>query len=245
LLINTAYQSSLISVLTDPRYDPAVDTLQKLLNSSMSYGFVWRFHYWYNFTNDSLSKTILNNFIPCPKLDVCLRRIVSKHDFAICGGESHLLYLSQTKYCTFGVPNFLPFSEEVVSILVTTFFRRGSVFLESFDRVIYRVVESGIIQKFWTDIKLRYVRNTDDDDLEGADEDDALAVVLTVQHLEGAFILLLSGLTCSLATFIIELVYFRFTESRFFPRHKPSANERKCEVQTKHDSYKCNVKTSS
>lgn len=241
LLINTAYQSSLISVLTDPRYEPIVDTVQKLLDSGMSYGFVWRFHYWYNLTNDSLSNTILNNFIPCPKLDVCLRRIASEQDFAICGGESHLLYLSQTKYSTFGIPSILPFSEEVTSIFVTMFFRRGSVFLESFDRVIYRVVESGIIQKFWTDIRLRHIGNIDEDgdkDDEGeADGDGALAVVLTVQHLQGAFILLLLGLACSLAMFITELLYFSFRESRFFPRLKPSANEYKTRTIVKYKNH--------
>jgi hypothetical protein len=234
LLINTAYQSSLISVLTDPRFEPAVDTVDKLLNSGMSYGFVWRFHYWYNLTNDSLSKTILSNFIECPKLDVCLRRTASKQDFAICGGESHLLYLSQTKYCTLGIPNFIPFKEEVTSIFVTMFFRRGSVFLESFDSVIYRVVESGIIQKIWTDIRLRHIGNIDEDgdedDEEDADGDGALADVLTVQHLQGAFILLLLGIVFSTATFITELICLRVKESGFFPSLKPSANE--CKTRT-------------
>ncbi|PNF21340.1 hypothetical protein B7P43_G02094 [Cryptotermes secundus] len=241
LLINTSYQSSLISVLTDPRYDPIVDTVQKLLNSGMNYGFVWRFHYWYTRTNDSLSKTILNNFIPCPKLDVCLRRIASKQDFAICGGESHLLYFSQTKYSPLGIPSFLPFSEEVTSILVTMFFHRGSVFLESFDRVIYRVVESGITQKFWTDIRLRYVGNVDEDADKGdegkADGDDDPAVVLSVQHLQSAFILLLLGLACSLSVFITELFYFSFRKSRFFPRLKPFANERKARTLVKYKRH--------
>jgi hypothetical protein len=241
LLINTAYQSSLISVLTDPRYEPSVDTVEELLNSGMSYGFVWRFHYWYSSTNDSVSRTLLENFIQCPKIDVCLKRLSAKQDFAICGGESHLLYLSQTKYCTLGIPNFLPFKEEVTSIFVTMFFRPGSIFLESFDRVIYRVVESGIIRKFWTDIRLRYIGNvddhSDDDDEEDADDDDHLADVLTVQHLQGAFILLLLGLACSLAVFIAEWLYFNIKESNIFPSLKPAANKRKTRTIVKYKHH--------
>jgi hypothetical protein len=242
LLINTAYQSSLISVLTDPRYEPSVDTVEELLNSGMSYGFVWRFQFWYSLENDSVSNRILKNYIECPKLEVCLKRIATKQDFAICGGESNLLYLSHTKYRTLGVPHFLPFKEEVTSIFVTMFFRPGSVFLESFDRVIYRVVESGIIQKFWTDIRLRYIGNiddySDDDDEEDADDDDDdLMDVLTVQHLQGAFILLLLGLACSFAVFITELLYFNIKELKLFPSLKPTANERKTRTIVKHKRH--------
>jgi hypothetical protein len=240
LLINTAYQSSLISVLTDPRYEPSVDTVEKLLNSGLSYGFVWRFNVWYNFSKDSVSTTIIKNFIPCPILDVCLKRLSTKQDFAICGGESHLLYLSQTKYCTLGVPNYLPFKEEVISIFVTMFFHRGSPFLESFDRIIYRVAESGITQKFWTDIRLRYIRNVDDnsdDDDEEDDEESASLDVLTVQHLQSAFILLLLGLSCSLAAFLMELLYFKLKESSFFQSFKLSTTGAKTRTTVKYKHH--------
>jgi hypothetical protein len=241
LLVNTAYQSSLISVLTNPRFEPAVDTVDGLLNSGMSYGFVWRFHFWYNRTNDTMSNKILNNYTPCPKLDLCLKRIASKQDFVICGGESHLLYLSQTQYCVSGVPQFLPFKEEVASFFVTMFFRVGSVFLESFNKVIYRVTESGIVQKFWTDIKLNHIGHIDEDGDEGAEEDadgdGSDADVLTVHHLQGAFILLLLGLAFGISVFIIELIYFNLKKYRFSPCIKPSVSEFKIRSYVKYKRH--------
>jgi hypothetical protein len=221
LLINTAYQSSLISVLTNPRFEPAVDTVDDLLSSGMSYGFVWRFNIWYNGTNDTVSRIILNNYTPCPNLDVCLRRIASEQDFAICGGESHLLFLSQTQYCVSGMPQFLPFKEEVSSLFVTMFFRVGSVFLESFNKVIYRVTESGMVQKFWTDIELSHIGCISEDGEEGEAEDadggGSGADVLTVQHMQGAFIMLLLGHAFSICVFVTELTFFNFTKYRLSP----------------------------
>jgi hypothetical protein len=221
LLINTAYQSSLISVLTQPQFEPAVGTVDELLDSEMSFGFVWRFNLWYNDTEDMKSEVLINNYIPCRDLDLCLKRIASKQDFAICGGESHLLYLSQTQYCVSGVPQFLPFKDEVTSFLVTMFFRVGSVFLESFNKAIYRVTESGIVQKFWTDIKLNHIGNIQEDG-NGVDEWDADghgsdAEVLTVHHLQGAFVLQLLGLAFGISAFIIEIICFKFKKPRSSP----------------------------
>jgi len=242
LLINTAYQSSLISVLTNPRFEPAIDTLEELLNSGMSFRFVWRFQLWYNRTNDTVSKKILNNYIPCSELDLCLKRIASKQDFAICGGELNLLYLSRTQYRISDAPQLIPFKEEVISYSVTMIFRLGSVYLESFNKVIYRVVESGIVEKFWTDIKLSHIGHIDEEgEGEGEEEeedkdedgDGSDADVLTAEHMEGAFILLLLGHGIGMTIFTAELLYFNCKKYRLPPSFKHSAYEVKspCDTQ--------------
>jgi len=107
------------------------------------------------------------------------------------------------------------------------FFHSGSPLLERFNRIIYHLVESGMVQKFWEDINLRYIGQKDDVD-ENEDEDakdGSDVVVLNVDHLEGAFILLLLGLACGTTMFILELLCFSLRKYRFYRLLKRSARQ--------------------
>jgi hypothetical protein len=234
LLVNTAYQSSLISVLTNPQFEPAVDTVEKLLNSDMKYGYVAPIKPWYRRADDTASKTILKEGRECPTLHTCLKTIVSTKHFAVCGGGLHLLYLSYKKeYSYSGEQKFIPFKDEVLSYLASMFFRSGSPFLESFNRIIYRLVESGLVDQFWEDIRRRHIGGVDEDgdgdEDEDAEGDGSDAVVLTVDHLQGAFILLLLGLAFGLIVLIIELLCFIFRKYIFYQLSNPSV----CEFKTR------------
>jgi hypothetical protein len=188
----------------------------------MSYGYVTSIKLWYNTAEDPTSKIILKRGTECTSLDDCLKRIFSTQDFAVCGGGLHLLYLSyQDKYYDLGKPKFVPFKDTVVSYLASMFFRSGSPFLESFNRILYRLVASGMVNKFWEDIMRQkigheeeYGDEYEDEDADGGGSD---AVVLTVTHLQGAFIFLLLGLTFGLIVFIIELLCFCFRKYQFYP----------------------------
>jgi hypothetical protein len=205
--------------------------VEKLLNSDMKYGYVPAFRYWHNRTDDASSRKILSNSFECATLKQCLKRIISTQDFAVCGGELHLLCLSyKKKYRISGRPKFVPFKDEVTSYQATMFFRSGSPLLERFNTIIYRMVESGMVQKFLEDIKRYYHiehidQDGDDDEDEGAVEDWSDAVVLTVGHLQGAFILLLLGLAFGLIVLIIEVLYFSFSHYLVYPLFSPSVSE--------------------
>jgi hypothetical protein len=202
----------------------------KLVNSDMSYGYVTSVKLWYNAAEDPASRIILETGIECPSLDNCLKRIVTTKDFAVCGGGINLLHLSYQKTYSFkGIPKFVPFKDEVVSYLATMFFRSGSPLLESFNRIIYSLVESGMVNKFWEDIKRRDIGYTEEveeeDEDEDADGDGSDADVLTVADLQGAFILLLLGLTFGLIVFLIERLCFSVRKHQFYPLLNISVHE--------------------
>jgi hypothetical protein len=142
-----------------------------------------------------------------------LKRIVSTKDFAVCGGGLHILYLSyQKKFSSSGEPKFVPFKDTVVPYLASMFFRPGSPLLAGFDRIIGRIVHSGMVTKVWQDIRRREIGHKEGDEEEEDDDDDggSDAVVLTLNHLQGAFILLVLGLAFGLVVFILELIIFTF-----------------------------------
>jgi hypothetical protein len=236
LLINTAYQSSLISVLTQPRFEPTVDTVEELVHSQMPYGYTTLVKHWYNESEDAASKTILADGIECPSLDHCLKRIISTQDFAVCGLGYHMLYLSYKKIYSYDArgPKFIPFKDEVLSYLASMFFRTGSPHLESFNRIIYRLVESGMVQNLWESIKLQHTAKKEQAGYEygdgGTDGGRSDAVVLTVDHLHGAFILILLGLACGLVVFLGELICFRLGKRKFIPLLNTSVRDFKSRI---------------
>jgi len=228
LLINTAYQSSLISVLTHPHFEPPVDTVEKLLDSQIPYGYTTPVKVWYNEAEDPSLKTISQNGIECSSLDHCLKRTISNQDFALSGGGLNILYLShQKKYSLSRVPKFIPFKDVMVSYLPSMFFRHGSPLVESFNGVIHRLVEAGIVNHFWEDIKIRHLTHKEENGEEDGDEEDeeSGAVVLTLNHLQSAFSLLRLGLAFGLIVFIIELLCFSVSKYLFYRSLKRSVRE--------------------
>jgi hypothetical protein len=231
LLINTAYQSSLIGVRSRPRFEPPIDTVEELLQSQMPYGYITPVKIWFTDVEDSTSRTILANGIECPSLDHCLKRIITTQNFAVCGGGLHILYLSyQKRYSYSGAPKFIPFKDVMASYFPSMFFRSGSPLLENFNSIIHRMIAAGMVKQFWERIKMRDIGHAMEDGDEDGDEDNDEdgsddAVVLTLDHLQGAFSLLILGLAFGLIVFIMELLFFGFRKYLFYRLFKRSVRE--------------------
>lgn len=85
-------------------------------------------------------------------------------------------------------------------------------FLGPFNWIVYRAVEAGLIQKYYTDSRYfwRIQGLSNMSDSGGEDNSDGGYVVFSLSHLKVAFIILVSGLCFSLLVLISEIVYFRF-----------------------------------
>jgi hypothetical protein len=195
--------------------------VEKLLHSQMPHGYITPVKHWYSGSDDATSKEILQKGIECPTLDYCLKRIISTQDFAVCGGGLHNLYLSYQErysYLYSEGPKFVPFTDVMSTYFPSMFFLSGSPLLESFNRIIYRMVEVGMVEHFWEDIKLQELGHIEED----GDEDH---VVLTFDHQQGAFSLLILGLAFGLIVFIIEFLCFSFRKHLCYRLLKRSVRE--------------------
>jgi hypothetical protein len=206
--------------------------MEKLSNSHMQCCYTLPLKLWFSVGDDPTSKTLLKKGRVRPTIEACFEIFISTQHFAVCGGELHILYLiHHKKYSNWAGPQFIPLRDEVVTYLASMFLRSGSPLLESFNRIIYRLVESGMVQKFWLDIKMEQNaqkkqggHEDEDEDAEGGGSD---AVVLTVDHLQGAFSLLKLGLACGLTVFITELLCFTCRKYLFYHLVIRSVRERK------------------
>lgn len=83
LLLYTAHQSQLISILTNPLYDKQMKTLDDLFESKMEFGFFPNIAESYENSNNTKDQKILKEYKQCPLTVECVNRTAFKRDFAV------------------------------------------------------------------------------------------------------------------------------------------------------------------
>lgn len=131
---------------------------------------------------------------------------------AVAHGERVILtnrafVLSKSIHDVFPLP-FNVFANQIEMIS-----ERGFPLLNRFNNLIAFMRDSGIIQKLYNDFHynvtvLHYIRNRDDDMFKEEQ------IVLTLNHMDGAFTLLLFGCLIGLVTFGVEIIMDTYSKRR-------------------------------
>lgn len=99
LLIFTAYQSQLISVLTNPIFEKQIETMQDILDAKLKYGFHDSVVPFYNMSI-SVEREILTNYVYCDLGIDCMNRTAFMRDFATMKNSKQIEYFIP-RYWTF------------------------------------------------------------------------------------------------------------------------------------------------
>lgn len=188
--INYAFQGRLISVLTHPHYDKGITTIEELLDSD-------------------IVPLVHEMFLPL-FLSYNMTQAKQMHDRAITlsisGGAQRLQYIVKYRNVTStileSVLQLYPKEKQQVNSLGTKFssnvicqykFRKGHPFLSVFDSIIDAVVTGGFVQKWLSDISVHSFKGEVQN-----------KIVLTLHHLEAAYMLFSVGIFLSISVFFIE-----------------------------------------
>ncbi|EAT48971.1 AAEL000007-PA [Aedes aegypti] len=211
LMIGNLYSGGLSSIMTIPRYEPPVDTLEDLANSNLPWASThdaWIFSILMA-TQPTIIR-ILHNFQTHPKevlhkhtkqLDMAysVERLPYGH-FAI--GE----YIDEEASHKFHLMKEDIYWENCVAMSTKTW-----PMMDQLDQLILIIFQSGI-QRYW---ELQVVSKYENDEVQLAiatsrhPENDG-PIVLQLSHLLGAFLMLGFGLAAGLATFMVEVMLGKF-----------------------------------
>jgi hypothetical protein len=215
LQIITAYQSSLISFLTEPEPLPIISNVDELLRSGIKFGALTRSFSHFDTSEDIEFQKILQNIKYSDNLTDLLDRMVFHGDLAVLGGKAHINYLRETHYVRNGKRLFVALKESINNNGIVMYLPKGSLVLDRYNAIIFRVTEAGLMGKWWKDVtqKPNTKQNQDFDDEEDEDgdgeedhyEDNKERHVLSMSHLEGVFRLWLLGVGVALVVCIIEV----------------------------------------
>ncbi|XP_045128431.1 glutamate receptor-like [Portunus trituberculatus] len=211
VLLTAVYRSSLTAFLTIPLTQTPIDTLHQLVSSSLP---AW------GATGLTFKKMLEEN------PDPMVQQLALRYE-PVSGAEEGILLTAQRKYAMMENRQFLEYTiatnytnkygEETLHVMRECFlpFRIGMAmpkkapYKPNLDRVVDRVVEAGLVRKWFSDILFSSRKRGT------AGNEESRGGALTVDNLQGAWLLLGAGWVVSGAAIVLELL---FASSRQQPR---------------------------
>ncbi|KAJ9598050.1 hypothetical protein L9F63_026846 [Diploptera punctata] len=203
LVVVAAYQSCLVSFLTEPRFEKPVQNLDQILESDLKCGMNPVVLSVYQ--DDPRRDEIAKRLVTCIS-DKCAHQMAVKRNLALLGGKLNLAFLSAVKYNQFGKPMFVPFKEPVGSYYVSMAFPKETILLDKFNGFLRRISLTGLIH--------HWLKSIEHSSKIRGESKHVGNMALTLQNLIGAFMLLLFGVIFALIVFILEVMHSRHFKSK-------------------------------
>ena len=192
MAISTIYKSYLISFLTDPRLGHSIKTFEQLLESRLPLGYTVGLSEYFEDSKVSLKF--------CSNITSCLNYVAFDNNMSLVSDEWHVKYLIPRYFLDGKAISLLEILEqEVLSYNLVMLFSKRHLLLDSFNDLIYRISESGLLVKWMKDIN----KNRTLGDITFPEDGWRK---LTVENLQSPFYLLLIGLGISFVVFILEVI---------------------------------------
>lgn len=209
-ILNASYHSSLISFLTKPIFEKQIETVEEMLEQGYKFGIVPPSVLFIK--HDINSNLNLSNLVSCDNVKSCLDRTAFRRDFVVGVPRMYMVYSSRTYISSTGENLVYWTKEDIVSYPIEMIMVKGYPLQGRINQIIHRIVEAGLLSKWAEDLlsKNTKISSKHPKTIEGSKND----VILTLNHLEGAFILLLIGLSVAGIIFICELMYFKYLNSK-------------------------------
>lgn len=193
LLLNTAHQCQLTGILTSPLYEHQISNVKEMVDSNLNYGFYPILKSLYEDSTNLAHKKLLHNYKPCPLTVECMNRTAFNRDFATVKNKREASFL-MSKYYSFpsGKPMLYNFEKSEFVVWCKYYLAKGFPFLEKINYKILLLQSSGLISKWERDLVVGSNNKIEVAKLEP----------LTLNHLQGAFFLLLFG-NCLATAFLV------------------------------------------
>jgi hypothetical protein len=201
LAISTVFQTLFTSVLVDPGLSKRITTFEELQQSGLKYCILPDTESYINASGPYLADIKLEKVTNIDLVD-CIRRVLLSDDMATVTFAYLVEYLALAELGTRN--NVCSLEENVFKISYTMYVTKGSPLLSKFNRIIRSMLEAGVMQKLWLDVKEEVSQN-------GLRETSSAKkfIVLSLSHLQLAFYVLVMGHAASCIVFLVELVIGR------------------------------------
>lgn len=151
-----------------------------------------------------VSQHLLQHHKICKDIDECFKEITKDHTKALAVSRAHALnnpfqFIENDDFYCF------PISDDVVIYSAAMMFRKHHHFLPIFNEKIRAIAESGLLTKWQKDSK-RAGKKTAVKEADKGGHGGSVQMKLRVEHVEGAFLIVLIGLSIAFVAFLLELL---------------------------------------
>ncbi|XP_045620111.1 glutamate receptor ionotropic, kainate glr-3-like [Procambarus clarkii] len=222
-LVTSYYKTSLTATLAAPSIPPTIDTLHQLLRSNLKFGMIdakgSEFQL-FSTSNVTLYQKMFKEMSFYSSSE-SMQRVAAGH-YAYIYFKSNLETIVSTKFTSLGGKTDLHVaSENFFPGGYGWAFPKGAPYGRMFDKVMWRCVQAGLIDKWLKDLYTIYLEETMNqktpqerlEEKEAASAKSNNDVVLNLDHLQGAFFSLLLGTAAGVLLLLMECVFSRFLSS--------------------------------
>ncbi|KAJ9592183.1 hypothetical protein L9F63_001299 [Diploptera punctata] len=215
--INTIFQTFFTSCIVSPGKEPRIRNFEELLESSIELGYEHHVQHSLQSSPDPKIKKIIERHIVCSDRHYCFGRVDITSDFAYLQNQiSAQWYTTQYKssrICELEDGGFM--------FMYATHFVKNSIYVKVFNKVFYKLFESGIITKIINDyfmevilgrkVNVWYLKIRNETLVDTFEkESQEYFVNFSLNHMQSPFYLLLLGYALSFVTFLFEKYYIKF-----------------------------------
>jgi hypothetical protein len=204
--VNTVFQAIFTTFLVVPGYVKRITSFEELVNSDLIYGRDITIETALEMLSINDHKRLkLTSFI-CPNYIICLQRLLTKGDITTMSTKTDAEYVysynvsghsGNIKLCT--VDGTLLTIDAVLCLT------KGHPLLDRFNAVIRLSMETGLVEKYWSELKfnlqLQNVEKSKGTDCELCSN---MYFVFSLSHLRAAFLVLGFGYMFSVTVFMYE-----------------------------------------
>lgn len=208
LNLTAVYQTYLINYLVKPAYDTQIKTIEEVFKARIPFGYLHVSRLYFSKTSDDwIQQKLLRDAIICYDADECLNKVAIARKYAFAVPRLYLMY-TESKYRDHDGKSLLyAFKENLVSYPIHMYTYKGFPLLNRMNQLISNVQQTGIQAKWESDLKRMFSQKSDshhqvNDQYENAN-------VLTLEHLQGAFIVFALGTGFAMVAFLLELLVYR------------------------------------
>ncbi|XP_071515665.1 LOW QUALITY PROTEIN: ionotropic receptor 21a-like [Panulirus ornatus] len=216
ILTTTMYRGSLIARLTVPEQSPTLDALEQLASSNLQWGMLDTYGSGYQLFRASKVPVYQALFqkMEYYNMNYSMERVL-QGDYAFISWKTYFRNLIARDYTDRnGVTQVHIAREEFFPGGFGWAFPMDSPYLAKFDEVFQRLIESGLIDKWMTDlIRLSASENREAPEVVEAEGLEG-SRAFTVYHLQGIFFIMLGGYLMAVLAFVSEVLLFLFLSRR-------------------------------
>jgi hypothetical protein len=202
--MNTVFQAFFTSFLVSPGYVKQIATLEDLKRSNLIHG-----------VDESLEKFLssldyekldLKKFV-CPSHTACLTRLLTKRDITTMTLKIDAEYvLSYGLHGLSGSKVLCTLNQKIVPANTVMCLTKGHPLFDKFNEVIRRCMETGLVDKYWSELNfnlsLKNMVRLRERDCEACG---VVYFVFSLSHLKVAFVVLGFGYMLCITVFVLEL----------------------------------------
>jgi hypothetical protein len=207
--INTVFQSYFVSYLAQPGYGPQIKSLQELGKSNLIIYIPDLTRHMILYSSYEINSEIKLTTKISPSFSDSLMRLVRDNDVATLGNPLLTEYLLATEGLFGNYKQYVcTIDANVVTEWLSIYFAKGNPLLNPVNAVIRRCFESGLVDKYKSQLMWNTRLENSHKSRELADKaSDHIYYVFTFLHMRLAFLMLSAGYAVSFIAFLAELMY--------------------------------------